>query len=109
MGANVSPLRDLVLVESLDVGRERTTAGGIVIPATTQARAKTKSDLWRGRVIAVGPKVQGLEPGEDVIVHTWGDGDGSKLYSGEGIGGHHSFIRQSDIVCAVTPGTEVTW
>jgi len=110
MGApNVTPLRDLVLVEALDVGRETVTAGGIIIPATTQSRAKTKSDLWRGRVLAVGPKVRDLSPGDDVIVHTWADGDGSKLYSGENVGGHRQFIREGDIACACSPEAQVTW
>ena len=106
---DVTPRRDLVLVETLDAGRETVTAGGIILPATLGARAQTKSDLWRGRVFAVGPKVRDVHPGDDVIVHTWADGDGSKLYSGEGIGGHRSFIRQDDIVCAVPPDAQVTW
>lgn len=98
-----------MLVEALDVGREHVTPGGIVIPATTGSRAKTKSDLWRGRVLAVGPEVKEIAPGQDVIVHTWADGDGSKLYSGEGVGGHRSFIKQADIVCVAEPDARVSW
>lgn len=110
MGATIKPLRDLVLVESLDVGREHVTPGGLIIPATIQARAKTKSDLWRGRVLAVGPEVKDFEPGEDVIVHTWADGDGSKLYSGEArLGGHRQLVKQGDIACVVDPSAQVSW
>jgi len=105
----VTPLRDLLFVETLDMGRERVTAGGIVIPATQGARAKTKSDLWRGRVLAVGPEVRDVEPGQDVIVHTWAEGDGTKLYSGESVGGHRSFIRAGDVACVVESDARVTW
>lgn len=106
---HVSPLRDLVLVETLDQGRETVTEGGIVLPATLQSHAKTKRDLWRGRVIAVGPEVKGIEPGEHLLVHTWAEGDGSKLYSGEGVGGHRSFVREVDIACVIAPDARVTW
>lgn len=110
MGAPiVSPLRDLLFVETLDMGRETVTEGGIIIPATQGARARTKSDLWRGRVLAVGPLVRDVEPGEDVIVHTWADGDGSKLYSGESVGGHRSFIKLGDVACVVAADTRVSW
>ncbi len=80
------PLRNLVLVERLpDIGRtrdangEERTAGGIICPADYKARgsqkAVRKSDHFRARVLAVGPKV--TDPlvchGAEVVVLTWAD------------------------------------
>lgn len=92
------------------MGRERTTKGGIVIPATTGAKIRTRSDVWRGRVLAKGPDAPpDLEVGEDVLAYTYAGGDGSKLYSGDAVGGHRLFVRPDDIVCQVAPDAEVSW
>ncbi len=105
----VTPLRDLVYVEKLDVGRERVTPGGIIIPATTGGSARTRSDLWRGRVLAVGPKAE-ARVGKDVLVYTYAGGSGEKLYTGEdGGGAYRTFIGPDDIVCEVEPDAEVAW
>jgi co-chaperonin GroES (HSP10) len=101
--SEVTPLRDLILVERLEGhGIEHVTKGGIIIPATTEARAKTKGDTFRARVIAKGREApHDLYVGEVVIVFTWADGDGSKLYTGVEIGRHRLFIEPKDIVCVV--------
>lgn len=104
---NVQPIRDLVLVERLDGhGIETVTPGGIIIPATCEARAKTKSDTWKGRVLAKGPDAPSdLSVGDGVIVHAWADGDGSVLYTGvPGRERHHLFIKPDDIVCVYDEG-----
>lgn len=111
-GLGISPLRDLILVERLDGhGIERVTPGGIIIPATSESRAKTKNDTWKGRVLAKGPKAPTeLAIGDVVIVFTWADGDGSVLYTGTaGLARNELFIATDDIVCIVdetAPATE---
>lgn len=98
----IRPLRDMVLIEKLDQERETVTAGGIVLPATLQAKAKTKQDTFHAKVLAKGPKVPAeLGVGDEIIVETWADGDGTKLFTGEGVGGHRFFITPNDIVCVV--------
>lgn len=107
----VRPLRDLVLVQRLEGhGIERVTPGGIVIPAACEAKAKTKNDYFRARVIAKGPKAPPeLEVGEDVLVHTWAGGDGTGLYTGAltSVGNGRMLITPDDIVCAFPRGTLV--
>ena len=100
----LQPTRDRILVERLEGhGIERVTKGGIIIPATTESRAKTKSDTWKGRVVALGPQAPSeLKIGDVVIVFTWADGDGSKLYVGhEGLGKNQLFVAPDDVVCIV--------
>jgi co-chaperonin GroES (HSP10) len=118
MGANVQPLRDLVLVERLDMGRERVTKGGIVIPATSGGKIRTKSELWRGRVLAKGPDApEELRVGlDDVLVYTYRGDSGRGLFTGDGVGGHRFFVtskdrqgKEADIICAVDKDAEVTW
>lgn len=105
------PLRDLILVQRLEGhGIERITPGGIVIPAACEAKAKTKNDYFRARVIAKGPKAPAeLEVGEDVLVHTWAGGEGAGLYTGAltGVGGGRMLIQPDDILCAFPRGTLV--
>jgi co-chaperonin GroES (HSP10) len=102
--AGVSPLRDLVLVERLEGhGIERVTKGGIIIPATTEAHAKTRADTFRAVVLAKGPEAPSeLALRDVVILHTWAEGDGSTLYTGvRGLEKHHLFVKPDDIVCIV--------
>ncbi len=105
----VRPLRDLILVERLEGhGIERITPGGIVIPASVERRAEQKADMFRAKVVATGPQVRELEPGDHVMVHTWEDGDGSKLYTGvTGTGRHELFIKPDDVICKVHPQAHV--
>lgn len=101
MGDTIRPLRDRIHIRRLEGhGIERVTEGGIVIPATVEARAKTKNDYFRAEVLAVGPDVKEVEPGEHVLVHTWHGGDGSTLYVG-------SFITPDDVICVVAKDARV--
>jgi hypothetical protein len=92
------PLRNLVLVERLpDIGRTRDangnefTSGGLLVPGDYKARGSVKavnrSDHFRARVIAVGPKVTDplIAPGAEVVILTWADeADGTRrgMYTG---------------------------
>lgn len=108
----IQPLNDRILVKRLEGhGVERVTDGGIIIPATTEAKAKTKADTFRARVLAVGPgrvlesggrHPVGVEPGEDVVVETWADSAEHTLYTGApGLGPLELFISPDDVVCVV--------
>lgn len=101
----IKPTKDRILVERLDGhGIEQTTPGGIIIPATNEARAKTRRDGFRARVLALGPEVPpsfALKPGEHVLVHMWAEGDGKQLYTGSPLGGNRLLIQPDDIVCVV--------
>lgn len=54
---------DRVLVRKPDDG-ERTSKGGLLIPAT--AASVNKRCVW-GEVVAVGPNVRAIEPGDHVL------------------------------------------
>jgi chaperonin GroES len=108
------PRNDRILVERLEGrGVESITAGGIIIPATTEKRAKTTADHFRARVVAVGPgellqngerDAIDLNPGDEVLVYSFAEdkSDGSALYTGAGGPGRNQlFVRPRDIVCAV--------
>jgi co-chaperonin GroES (HSP10) len=111
---DVRPLGKRILVERLEGhGIERVTKGGIIIPATTEARAKTKQDTFRAKVLALGPQANPtgeLAVGDVLIVYTWDGGDGSTLYTGVSAGKHRLFIEPDDIVCIVeddAPSTQL--
>lgn len=101
--ASIRPTKDRILVERLEgSGIERTTKGGIVLPATLESHAKTKRDGFRARVLALGPDVKvDLAKDEHVLVHTWAEGDGSNLYTGSPLGGGKLLIQPDDIICVV--------
>jgi co-chaperonin GroES (HSP10) len=102
MGATIRPLRDRIHIRRLEGhGIETVTPGGIVIPATTEARAKSKNDYFRAEVIGIGPDVRELAPGDHVLVHTWHDGDGSTLYTSG------TFIGPDDVICAVAKDARI--
>lgn len=105
---NIAPLRDLVLVERLSGhGIERTSKGGIVLPSTLEAKAKTKADWFRARVLAVGPEARDVRAGEDVLVYTWKGETGRGLYTGHALGAGQLLIAAEDIVAALDPTAEV--
>ncbi len=54
---------DRILVRRPDEG-ERTSKGGLLIPAT--AASVNKRCVW-GEVVAVGPNVRNIEPGDHVL------------------------------------------
>lgn len=103
----IRPLRDLLYVERL---RPKMTPGGLHLPETFKAgrtghSAREKmnaiSDTFPARVLAVGPQVREVEPGDEILVLTFADGDGSKLWTGENVGERdRMFIKPDDIVCA---------
>jgi hypothetical protein len=101
----VRPLRDLVYVERL---RPKITPGGIHIPETFEAkhsaRLKTAAtpDYFPAKVLSVGPLVRELVPGDTVLVHTYAEGDGKTLYTGENVGERDRLLVRypDDFVCA---------
>lgn len=102
------PLRDLILIERLEGhGIERVTKGGIIIPAASEKRAQTKRDYFRAKVLAIGPKVVDVEPGEHVLVHTWANGDGRQMYTGTWIDGRRGFVTADDIELVMAPEADV--
>jgi co-chaperonin GroES (HSP10) len=115
-GVNVRPIGDNVLVERVTGhGVERTTAGGIVIPATSEAKATTKNDVFRARILAAGPDAKdvqrAVEDGfEHVLVYAWRDTStdmGKGLYTGVQTGKNRLFIKPDDIVMALTEDADV--
>jgi co-chaperonin GroES (HSP10) len=105
------PLRDLIHVEPI---RETVSAGGILLPEDYKAlgskKAVNRPDTFRARVLAVGPEVRGVEPGEDVLVYTWSErADGTRrgLYTGHDVPGGLLVRYPEDIVCAVDPSARV--
>jgi co-chaperonin GroES (HSP10) len=105
----IRPLRDRILVERIEGhGIETISPGGIILPATREAKVKTKADTFRAMVLALGPDTGPLElsVGDEVLVYTYADddklGSGShnKLWTGEHVEGVGTFIRPDDIVCA---------
>lgn len=105
------PLRNLLHVEPI---RETVTAGGILIPQDYRAlgsrKAVERPDTFRARVLAVGPDVRGVEPGDDVLVYTWAeraDGTRRSLYVGHDVPGGLLVSYPDDVVCAVDPSARV--
>ncbi len=106
----VKPTRDNIYVQR---ERPEQTEGGIIIPATFRAgknghSARLKMDATRdyfpAKVLAIGPEVRELKVGDSVLVWTWAEGDGSKLYAGENIGERdRMIIKPDDVLCAVDP------
>lgn len=106
----IRPLRDQLYVQRI---RETASAGGIILPETFKAgkngfsaRQKMNAvpDHYRARVLATGPDVRELAQGDEVLVWSYADGDGSKLYTGEGVGEKDKlFIKMDDVVCAIDP------
>jgi hypothetical protein len=59
-------------------------------------------DYFPAEVLAVGPEVRELKSGDHVLVHTWAEGDGSKLYTGDSLGEKDRLIlKPNDILCAI--------
>jgi chaperonin GroES len=59
----IKMLNDRLLVRLSKEDGERTSTGGILIPATAQIGKRL---AW-GEVIAVGPNVRSMEPGDQVL------------------------------------------
>jgi co-chaperonin GroES (HSP10) len=110
---NVRPIGNKILVERLEGhGIERVTDGGLVIPATCEAKARTKNDHFRARVLAVGPEApqvaEAVKAGFDhVLVYAWCDHGQRGLYTGKPLDNRRLFIEPDDIVMAVTGDAKV--
>lgn len=102
----LKPMRNLVYVEEV---RKEKTDGGIFIPETfdhqnrPSLKLNAKTDYYEAKILAVGPDVRELAPGDHVLVHTFADDLGKGLFTGESTGeGKRKLIRYpDDIVCAV--------
>ncbi len=106
----IRPLRDQLYVQKLV---ETHYGSGIIVKPSTfspkkkfsaRERMNAVSDTFHARVLATGPDVRELAQGDEVIVYSFADGDGSKLYTGDSVGEKDRiFIRMDDVLCAVDP------
>jgi co-chaperonin GroES (HSP10) len=104
----VRPIRDNIYIQRI---RPAQSAGGIIFPTSFKfgksgfsAKAKMDAipDVFPAHVLALGPEVRELSVGDEIMVYTYAEGDGSKLYTGETTGERERlFIRPDDVVCAV--------
>lgn len=108
------PTRNNVYVEKIAL---ETTKGGIVLPIFGafmghSARKKTAAtpDYFKARVLAVGPEVRDIVEGDEVIIHTYAEGGGTKLFTGENVGEKRRLMvkadtvdTKGDILCVVGP------
>jgi hypothetical protein len=93
--------------------RPKMTPGGLHLPETFKAGKNGRSkreefaaipDTFHAHVLAVGPDVRELAQGDEVIVFSYADSDGSKVFTGESVGEKDKiFIKPDDIVCVVDP------
>ncbi len=110
---NIKPTKARVLVERLEGhGIERVTKGGIVLPATLEAKARTKRDVFRARILAVGPDAHDVRKAFDegfdhVLVYAWSNGSGKGLYTGLPCGQNRLLIESEDVVVAVAGDAHV--
>ena len=82
----VQMLNDRVLVD-LEADGERTSTGGILIPATAQMGRRL---AW-GEVVAVGPNVRAMQPGDQVLFNP------EDRYEVEVRGADYLILRERDI------------
>jgi len=103
----VKPLRNLVYVEKI---RRTRSGGGIEIPIfgafcghSAKKKMAATPDYFPARVLAIGPDVKEIAPGDEVLVETFAEGDGSKLYTGENIGEQDRLMVMypNDVLCVV--------
>ena len=62
-GLPIKMLNDRILVELIGADGERTSSGGILIPATAK---QSKRLVW-AEVVALGPNVRSMEIGDNVL------------------------------------------
>lgn len=82
----VKMLNDRILVD-LEIDGERKSTGGILIPATAQMGKRL---AW-GEVVAVGPNVRAMEPGDQVLFNP------EDRYEVEVRGTDYLILRERDI------------
>jgi chaperonin GroES len=83
----ISMLADRVLVQLNSAEGERRSSGGILIPATAQM---SKRLAW-AEVVAVGPNVRNMEPGDQVLFNP------EDRYEVEVRGDDYVILRERDV------------
>ena len=83
----IKMLNDRVLVRMGGSEGERTSSGGILIPATAQMGKRL---AWAG-VVAVGPNVRAMEPGDQVLFNP------EDRYEVEVRGQDYIILRERDV------------
>jgi len=83
----VKMLNDRILVQLGDAEGERRSSGGILIPATAQVSKRLR---W-AEVVAAGPNVRNLEPGDQVLFNP------EDRYEVEVRGSEYIILRERDI------------
>jgi co-chaperonin GroES (HSP10) len=108
----VRPLGSRIYIQRLRVAESK---GGIIFPETFKLRKQFSArerlnsvpDLFHAIVLACGPDVRELKQGDEIIVYSFADSDGSKMYTGESAGEKDRlFIEPDDVVCAVDRSDE---
>ena len=89
----IKMLNDRILVQMGDADGERRSSGGILIPATAQM---SKRLTW-AEVIAVGPNVRSMEPGDQVLFNP------EDRYEVEVRGDDYIILRERDIHAVASP------
>jgi len=83
----ITMLNDRLLVQIPNVEGERASRGGILIPATAQV---SKRLSW-AEVVAIGPQVRNIEPGDRVLFNP------EDRYEVEVRGEDYLILRERDI------------
>jgi chaperonin GroES len=83
----IKMVNDRILVQIPSAEGERRSRGGILIPATAQV---SKRLVW-AEVVAVGPHVRNLEPGDSVLFNP------EDRYEVEVRGDEYLILRERDI------------
>jgi co-chaperonin GroES (HSP10) len=108
----IRPLHDRIYIQKLRVAESK---GGIIFPETFKLRKQFSArerlnsvpDLFHAIVLACGPDVRELSQGDEIIVYSFADSDGSKMYTGDSVGEKdRMFIGPDDVVCAVDRSDE---
>ena len=83
----ITMLSDRLLVQITQLEGERASRGGILIPATAQV---SKRLAW-AEVVAIGPQVRNIEPGDSVLFNP------EDRYEVEVRGDDYLILRERDI------------
>ena len=92
----ITMLNDRLLVQIPTSEGERSSRGGILIPATAQV---SKRLTW-AEVVAVGPAVRNVEPGDQVLFNP------EDRYEVEVRGEDYLILRERDIHAVASPRIE---
>ena len=92
-GLPVKMLNDRILVHVASPDGERRSSGGILIPATAQVGKRL---AW-AEVVAVGPNVRNMEPGDQVLFNP------EDRYEVEVGGEDYIILRERDIHALAAP------